>query len=98
VHVLEGQAVKKGQLLLELDVKDAAALLATGRNQDCCRRRMILRAAQGGGRSDAAAKASGDLAKAIAEHGPSQTESRCSATANRAASCDEDELAANEWS
>jgi len=29
VSVLEGQQVKKGQLLLELNVKDAAALLAT---------------------------------------------------------------------
>ena len=28
IHVLEGQAVKKGQLLLELDIKDAAAQLA----------------------------------------------------------------------
>src|SRR5215475_117829 len=64
VHVLEGQQVKKGQLLLELDVKDAAALLAQAKSfqaQD------DLRTAQGGGRSDASAKATGDLAKAIAE-------------------------------
>src|SRR5260370_38255097 len=31
VTVLEGQQVKKGQLLLQLDVKDAAALLAQAR-------------------------------------------------------------------
>src|SRR6266436_1766600 len=31
VHATEGQAVKKGQLLLELNVKDAAALLAEAR-------------------------------------------------------------------
>jgi HlyD family secretion protein len=66
VHVMEGQAVKKGQLLLELDVKDAAALLAQAQAR-LLQAQDDLRAAQGGGRSDAAAKASGDLAKAIAE-------------------------------
>ncbi|HWZ98573.1 MAG TPA: efflux RND transporter periplasmic adaptor subunit [Candidatus Dormibacteraeota bacterium] len=66
IHVMEGQAVKKGQLLLELDVKDAAALLAQAQAR-LLQAQDDLRAAQGGGRSDAAAKASGDLAKAIAE-------------------------------
>jgi multidrug efflux pump subunit AcrA (membrane-fusion protein) len=33
VHVQEGQAVKKGQLLLELDVKDATAQLAEARSK-----------------------------------------------------------------
>jgi HlyD family secretion protein len=66
VHAIEGQAVKKGQLLLELDVKDAAALLAQAQAR-LLQAQDDLRAAQGGGRSDAAAKASGDLAKAIAE-------------------------------
>jgi HlyD family secretion protein len=66
VHVMEGQAVKKGQLLFELDVKDAAALLAQAQAR-LLQAQDDLRAAQGGGRSDAAAKASGDLAKAIAE-------------------------------
>jgi HlyD family secretion protein len=66
IHAVEGQAVKKGQLLLELDVKDAAALLAQAQSK-LLQAQDDLRAAQGGGRSDAAAKASGDLAKAIAE-------------------------------
>jgi HlyD family secretion protein len=66
VHVMEGQAVKKGQLLLELDVKDAAALLAQAQSR-LLQAQDDLRAALGGGRTDAAAKASGDLAKAIAE-------------------------------
>jgi len=66
VHAVEGQAVKKGQLLLELDVKDAAARLAQAQAR-LLQAKDDLRAAQGGGRSDAAAKASGDLAKAIAE-------------------------------
>jgi HlyD family secretion protein len=66
IHVAEGQAVKKGQLLLELDVKDAAAQLAQAQAR-LLQAQDDLRAAQGGGRSDSAAKASGDLAKAIAE-------------------------------
>lgn len=66
VHVTEGQSVKKGQLLLRLDVKDAAALLAQAQSR-LLQAQDDLRAALGGGRSDAAAKASGDLAKALAE-------------------------------
>jgi HlyD family secretion protein len=66
VHATEGQAVRKGQLLLELDVKDAAALLAQAQSR-LLQAQDDLRAAMGGGRSDAAAKASGDLAKALAE-------------------------------
>jgi HlyD family secretion protein len=66
LHVQEGQTVKKGQLLLELDVKDAAARLAQAQSR-LLQAQDDLRAAQGGGRSDAAAKAAGDLAKAIAE-------------------------------
>src|SRR5260221_9841891 len=33
VHVTEGQPVKKGQLLLELDVKDAAAQMAQAQSR-----------------------------------------------------------------
>ena len=66
IHAQEGEAVKKGQLLLELDVKDAAALLAQAQAR-LLQAQDDLRAAQGGGRSDASARASGDLAKAIAE-------------------------------
>jgi HlyD family secretion protein len=66
VHVTEGQSVKKGQLLLELDVKDAAAQMAQAQSR-LLQAQDDLRAALGGGRSDAAAKASGDLAKALAE-------------------------------
>jgi HlyD family secretion protein len=66
VDVTEGQPVKKGQLLLELDVKDAAAQMAQAQSR-LLQAQDDLRAALGGGRSDAAAKASGDLAKALAE-------------------------------
>src|SRR6266404_9438806 len=66
VHVTEGQPGKKGQLLLELDVKDAAARMAQAQSR-LLQAQDDLRAALGGGRSDTAAKASGDLAKALAE-------------------------------
>ena len=66
VHVLEGQAVKRGQLLLELNVKDAAAQLSEARSK-LLRAQDDLRAAKSGGRADEAAKAAGDLAKAHAE-------------------------------
>src|SRR5579859_5465466 len=66
IYVTEGQAVKKGQLLLEMDVKDAAARMAQAQSR-LLQAQDDLRAALGGGRSDAAAKASGDLAKALAE-------------------------------
>jgi len=66
VAVLEGQQVKKGQLLLELNVKDAAALLAEARVR-LLKAQEDFRAASGGGRADEAARVAGDLAKATAE-------------------------------
>ena len=66
VHVNEGQQVKKGQLLLELDVKGASAGLAETRAK-LLQAQDDLRAAKAGGRADAAAKVAGDLAKAQAE-------------------------------
>src|SRR5712692_7416969 len=66
VHVLEGQAVKKGQALLDLNVKDAAAQLAETKEK-LLHAQDDLHAAKAGGRSDAAARATGELAKAQAE-------------------------------
>jgi len=66
VHASEGQNVKKGQLLLELNVKDAAAQLAEAQSK-LVRAQDDLRAAKAGGRSDEAARVSGDLAKTQAE-------------------------------
>ena len=66
VQGVEGQQVKKGQLLLELNVKDAAAQLAEARSK-LLRAQDDLRSAKAGGRADDAARASGDLAKAQAE-------------------------------
>ncbi len=66
VRALEGQAVKQGQLLLELNVKDAAAQLAEARSK-LLRAEDDLRAANAGGRADEAARATGALASAVAQ-------------------------------
>src|SRR5262249_29020461 len=95
VHAIEGQAVKKGQLLLELDVKDAAALLAQAQAR-LLQAQDDLRAAQGGGRSDAAAKASGDLAKAIAERDRAKRNHDALQRLIAQQAATKDELAANE--
>jgi HlyD family secretion protein len=65
ISAVEGQSVKKGQLLLELNVKDAAAQLAEARSK-LLRAEDDLGAAKAGGRSDEAAKTEGQLAAAIA--------------------------------
>jgi HlyD family secretion protein len=66
VHAIEGQTVKRGQALLDLNVKDAAAQLAETKEK-LLHAQDDLRAAKAGGRSDARARAAGDLAKAQAE-------------------------------
>jgi len=65
ISAVEGQPVRKGQLLLELNVKDASAQLADARSK-LLRADDDLRAAQAGGRSDEAARTEGQLAAAIA--------------------------------
>jgi HlyD family secretion protein len=66
VYAVEGQQVKKGQLLLTLDVTDARAQLASARVQ-LLTAQDAMRAANAGGRPDDAARIAGDLAKAQAE-------------------------------
>jgi len=66
VQATEGQQVKRGQLLLELNVKDAAAHLAETRAK-LLKAQDDLRAARSGGRADEAARTTGDLAKALAD-------------------------------
>ena len=63
VRVIEGQAVKKGQPLLELNVKEAAAQLAEAQAK-LVKAQADLQAARAGGKPDEALKVSGDLAKA----------------------------------
>ena len=66
IYVTEGQTVKKGQLLLELNVKEATAQLAETKAR-LLRVQNDLRAAKAGGKADEAAKVAGDLAKAEGE-------------------------------
>jgi len=65
VRATEGQAVKKGQVFLELDVKEAAARLSEGKSK-LLRAQDDLRAAKAGGRTDDVARVAGDLSKAQA--------------------------------
>jgi HlyD family secretion protein len=66
VRATEGQTVKKGQVILELNVKDAAAKLSEAKSK-LLRAQDDLRAARAGGRTDDAARVAGDLAKMQAE-------------------------------
>jgi HlyD family secretion protein len=65
ISVVEGQPLKQGQLLLQLNVRDAAAQLAEARSK-LLRADDDLRAANTGGRLDEAARTEGQLAAAIA--------------------------------
>jgi HlyD family secretion protein len=95
ISAVEGQSVRKGQLLLELNVKDAAAQLADTRSK-LLRAEDDLRAARAGGRADEAAKTEGQLAAAIAQRDRLQRnhDSLQRLIAQQAAT--KDELAAND--
>jgi len=95
VSVNEGQNVKKGQVLLQLNVKDATALLANAKSR-LLRAQEDLRAARAGGRTDEAARVAGDLAKAVGDRDGLQRnhESLTRLLAQGAAT--KDEVAANE--
>lgn len=95
VLVREGQKVNKGQLLLQLNVKGAAAQLAESRAK-LLRAQDDLRAAKAGGKADEAAKVAGDLAKAEAQRDQLQRihDSLTRLAAGQAAT--KEDLAANE--
>jgi HlyD family secretion protein len=95
VYVLEGQQVKKGQLLLELNVKDAAASLAQARAR-LLKAQDDFRAANSGGRADEAARVTGDLAKATAERDRLQRSHDAFERLLAQQAATKDELAANE--
>ena len=95
VYVLEGQQVKKGQPLLELDVKDAAASLADARAR-LLKAQEDFRAASSGGRADEAAKVTGDLAKATAERDRLERSHDALKRLLAQQAATKDELAANE--
>jgi len=95
VNVSEGQNVKKGQLLLQLNVKDAAALLANAKSR-LLRAQEDLRAARAGGRTDDAARVAGDLAKAIGDHDGLQRNHESLKRLLAEGAATKDELAVNE--
>src|SRR5258708_18188849 len=66
ISAVAGQPLTKGQLLLELNVKDASAQLADARSK-LLRAEDDLRAAHAGGRADEAARTEGQLAAAVAQ-------------------------------
>ncbi|HUL16431.1 MAG TPA: efflux RND transporter periplasmic adaptor subunit [Terriglobales bacterium] len=95
VHATEGQKVKKGQLLLDLDVKDAAAQLAQAR-QKLLSAQNDLRTAKMGGPADQVAKVKADLADALAARDKAQRDQAALEKLVKEQAATTDELAANE--
>jgi HlyD family secretion protein len=95
IYVTEGQTVKKGQLLLELNVKEAAAQLAETRSK-LLRVQDDLNAAKAGGKADEAAKVTADLAKAEAERDRLQRNHDSLARLAAGQAATKEDLAANE--
>jgi len=95
VNVSEGQNVKKGQLLLELNVKDAAAQLAAAKSK-LLKAEEDLRTAKAGGKTDESARVTGDLAKARAERDRLQRNRESLQRLLAAGAATKDEFAANE--
>jgi HlyD family secretion protein len=95
IRVAEGQTVKKGQPLLDLNVKDAEAQLAEARSK-LLRAQHDLRVAKSGGRPDAAAQASGALATAVAQRDRLQRSHDALLRLLEQHAATKDELAAND--
>lgn len=95
VSVAEGQNVKRGQLLLELDVKDAVAALAAVKAK-LLSAQDDLRAAQTGGRADELARVTADLAKAQADREQAQRNHDALQRLIAHGAATKDELAANQ--
>jgi HlyD family secretion protein len=95
ISVTEGQQVKKGQLLLQLNVKDSAALLAQAKSR-LLKAQDDFRAANAGGRTDDAARVTGDLAKAVADRDRLQRNHDALQRLLAQQAATRDELAANE--
>jgi HlyD family secretion protein len=95
VFGVEGQAVKKGQRLLELSVSDASAQLADAKGK-LLRAQDELRAARSGGKSDEAARVAGDLSKTEAERERLQKNHEALQRLIQKQAATQDELAAND--
>jgi HlyD family secretion protein len=95
VYATEGQQVKKGQLLLTMNVTDARGQLASARVQ-LLNAQDAVRAASTGGRPDDAARVASDLAKAQAERDRLKTDHDTLARLLADQAATKEELAANE--
>ncbi len=95
VHVSEGQNVKKGQLILELNIREAASQLAQAKSR-LLRAADDLRSAKAGGRADEAARVAGDLAKAQADRDGLQNNHEALLRLLAQGAATKDELATNE--
>ena len=95
IRVVEGQPIKKGQPLLELNVKDAEAQLAEARSK-LLRTQNDLRVARSGGRPDAAAQAAGALSTAVAQRDRLQRSHDALLRLIEQHAATKDELAAND--
>jgi HlyD family secretion protein len=95
VRATEGQTVKRGRVILELDVKDVAAKLSEAKGK-LLRAQDDLRAAKAGGRTDDAARVAGDLAKAQAERDRLQKNHEGLQRLVKQQAATQDELAAND--
>src|ERR1700676_64900 len=95
ISAVEGQQLKKGHPLLELNVKDAEAQLADARSK-LLRAEYDLRAAKAGGRSDEAAKTDGALANAVAQRDRLQRNHDALERLIAQQAATKDELAAND--
>ena len=95
VRATEGQTVKRGRVILELDVKDVAAKLSEAKGK-LLRAQDDLRTAKAGGRTDDAARVAGDLAKAQAERDRLQKNQEGLQRLFKQQAATEDEVAAND--
>src|SRR3984893_5002092 len=95
ISAVEGQQVKKGHPLLELNVKDAEAQLSDARSK-LLRAEYDLRAAKAGGRSDESAKTEGALANAVAQRDRLQRNHDALERLIAQQAATKDELAAND--
>ena len=92
---VEGQSVKKGQLLLQLNVSDASAQLADAQSK-LLRAQDDLRAARNGGKTDEAARVEGDLSKMKADRDRLQKNHEALQRLIAQQAATRDELAAND--
>jgi HlyD family secretion protein len=97
VRATEGQTVKKGQVILELDVKDAAARLSEAKAK-LLKAEDDLRSANAGGKIDEAARVVGDVAKAEAKRDRLQKNNEVLQRLVARQAATQDELAANDLS